>query len=52
MIIEVREAIIMKLVKMDIDQLLEATSYVLEEENNFNINKIEIDKLLEKTRDW
>jgi hypothetical protein len=42
----------MILVKMDIDQLLEATSYVLEEENNFNINNIEIDKLLEKTRDW
>ncbi|MFD2442625.1 hypothetical protein ACFSO7_01260 [Bacillus sp. CGMCC 1.16607] len=42
----------MDIVKMDIDQLLETTSNILEEECYFHIKKIEIDKLLEKTRDW
>ncbi|WP_442597293.1 hypothetical protein [Neobacillus sp. D3-1R] len=42
----------MDLVKLDIDQLLELTSYSLDEDYQFKLKKVEIDKLLEKTQDW
>jgi hypothetical protein len=43
----------MKLVKLDIDQLLENTSYIHEEEDfPFDMREIEIDMLLAVTKDW
>ena len=44
----------MKLVKIDIDQLLEVTSFVsaLEEDSVCNLKEIEIDMLLAITKDW
>ncbi len=41
----------MKEQKRDIDKLLEATLY-LEEECCVLFNEIDIDRLLERTRDW
>lgn len=42
----------MKLVKFDIDELLEATSYNDEEDFFCNMKEIEIDMLLAVTKDW
>ncbi len=43
----------MNLEKMDIDQLLDATSLILlDDEFTHNMKKFEIDTLLEKTQDW
>ncbi|WP_285851426.1 hypothetical protein [Neobacillus sp. MER 74] len=39
-------------VLIDIDKLLEATSNLTSEKNNNIVNKVEIDLLLENTRDW
>ncbi|WP_256358295.1 hypothetical protein [Bacillus sp. sid0103] len=39
-------------VLIDIDKLLEATSNLTTEKNNQKVKKIEIDLLLENTRDW
>jgi hypothetical protein len=39
-------------VLIDIDKLLEATSNLTTEKNNNKIKKVEIDLLLDKTRDW
>jgi len=39
-------------VLIDIDKLLEATSNLTSEKNNNIVKKIEIDLLLENTRDW
>jgi hypothetical protein len=37
---------------IDIDKLLEATSNLTSEKNNNKVKKVEIDILLENTRDW
>jgi hypothetical protein len=37
---------------IDIDKLLEATSNLTSEKSNNKIKKVEIDLLLENTRDW
>ena len=37
---------------IDIDKLLEATSDLTSEKNNNKVKKVEIDQLLEKTRNW
>ncbi|WP_264757798.1 hypothetical protein [Neobacillus dielmonensis] len=37
---------------IDIDKLLEATSNLPSEKNNYIIKRVEIDKLLEWTKDW
>ncbi|KAF0817020.1 MULTISPECIES: hypothetical protein [unclassified Cytobacillus] len=42
----------MRLVQMDIDQLLEATSEIAEEDLGHMIRQVEIDHLLERTQDW
>lgn len=42
----------MKLVKFDIDKILEATSYNDEEDLFCNLKEIEIDMLLAVTKDW
>lgn len=42
----------MELVKMDIDQLLDATQYNQEEDIISNLMVIEIDMLLAVTQDW
>lgn len=42
----------MELMKLDIDQLLEATSFISDDDFFYNIKKIEIDNLLDKTQDW
>jgi hypothetical protein len=39
-------------VLIDIDKLLEATSDLTSEKNNYKVNKVEIDQLLEKTQNW
>jgi hypothetical protein len=39
-------------VLIDIDKLLEATSNLTSEKNNQKVKKVEIDLLLENTRDW
>ncbi|MEH7502044.1 hypothetical protein V7152_08355 [Neobacillus drentensis] len=39
-------------VLIDIDKLLETTSNLTTEKNNNKIKKVEIDLLLDKTRDW
>lgn len=39
-------------VLIDIDNLLEATSDLTSEKNSHNVKKVEIDQLLENTRDW
>jgi hypothetical protein len=41
----------MGIVLIDIDKLLEATSGLTSEKTN-NVKKVEIDQLLDKTRDW
>jgi hypothetical protein len=42
----------MRLVQMDIDQLLESTSEIAEEDLGYMIRQVEIDHLLECTQDW
>ncbi|MFE4523646.1 hypothetical protein ACFRCQ_16275 [Cytobacillus firmus] len=42
----------MRLVQMDIDQLLESTSEIAEEDFGYMIRQVEIDYLLEHTQDW
>jgi hypothetical protein len=42
----------MELVKLDIDKLLESTSYNKEEDLFCNMKEIEIDMLLAVTKDW
>jgi hypothetical protein len=42
----------MELVKLDIDKLLDATSYSKEEDLFWNMKVIEIDMLLAVTKDW
>ncbi|MCS0652846.1 MULTISPECIES: hypothetical protein [Bacillales] len=42
----------MRLVQMDIDQLLESTSEIAEEDLGYMIRQVEIDHLLERTQDW
>ncbi|MCS0673972.1 hypothetical protein DFO70_101239 [Cytobacillus firmus] len=42
----------MRLVQMDIDQLLESTSEIAEEDLGYMIRHVEIDHLLERTQDW
>ncbi|WP_277613999.1 hypothetical protein [Neobacillus muris] len=37
---------------IDIDKLLEATSNLPSENNNYKLKQVEIDKLLEWTKDW
>ncbi|WP_462411847.1 hypothetical protein [Neobacillus sp. Marseille-QA0830] len=37
---------------IDIDKLLEATSNLPSEKSNYKIKQVEIDKLLESTKDW
>ncbi|WP_268875971.1 hypothetical protein [Neobacillus soli] len=37
---------------IDIDKLLEVTSGLTSEKNSHKVKKVEIDQLLEKTRDW
>lgn len=37
---------------IDIDKLLELTSNLTSEKNNNKVKKVEIDLLLENTRDW
>jgi hypothetical protein len=37
---------------MDIDELLEETTDIAENELGFALNQIEIDRLLENTRHW
>ena len=39
-------------ISMDIDELLEETSDVAENDMSFALNQIEIDRLLEITRHW
>jgi hypothetical protein len=39
-------------VVIDIDKLLEATSDLTSEKNSYKVKKVEIDQLLENTRDW
>ncbi|CAM3898363.1 MULTISPECIES: hypothetical protein [Bacillaceae] len=42
----------MRLVQMDIDQILESTSEIAEEDLGYMIRQVEIDILLERTQDW
>jgi hypothetical protein len=42
----------MGMILIDIDKLLETTSDLTSEKNYPKIKTIEIDQLLEKTRDW
>lgn len=42
----------MRLIRTDIDELLEATSELAEDDFSFRLSQIEIDKLLENTQDW
>lgn len=42
----------MGIVIIDIDKLLEATSGLTSEKNNYKVHDVEIDQLLENTRDW
>ncbi|MEH7303403.1 hypothetical protein [Neobacillus drentensis] len=42
----------MGIVIIDIDKLLEATSGLTSEKNGYKVNAVEIDQLLENTRDW
>ncbi|WP_285289902.1 hypothetical protein [Bacillus sp. ISL-75] len=42
----------MGIVIIDIDKLLEATSNLTSEKSNNKMKKVEIDLLLENTRDW
>ncbi|MFJ5715276.1 hypothetical protein [Neobacillus sp. NPDC093127] len=42
----------MGIVLIDIDKLLEATTNLTSEKNIHNVKKVEIDQLLENTRDW
>jgi hypothetical protein len=38
--------------KIDIDRLLESTTELKADKNDFQVKKIEIDKILEITRNW
>jgi hypothetical protein len=42
----------MGIVIIDIDKLLEATSSLTSEKNGYKVQTVEIDQLLENTRDW
>ncbi|WP_268870168.1 hypothetical protein [Neobacillus bataviensis] len=42
----------MGIVFIDIDKLLEVTSDLTSEKNSQRVKKVEIDQLLEKTREW
>ncbi|WP_278187298.1 MULTISPECIES: hypothetical protein [Bacillaceae] len=42
----------MGIVFIDIDKLLETTSDLTSEKNSQMVKRVEIDQLLEKTRDW
>jgi hypothetical protein len=42
----------MSIVLIDIDKLLEATTNLTSEKSIHNVKKVEIDQLLENTRDW
>ncbi|WP_302053223.1 hypothetical protein [Bacillus sp. FJAT-29790] len=42
----------MILINADIDQLLEATTEIAEDDFRYLIRQIEIDTLLENTQDW
>ncbi|GLB60693.1 hypothetical protein [Cytobacillus sp. NCCP-133] len=42
----------MRLVQMDIDQILEATLEIAEDDLGYLIRQVEIDSLLERTQDW
>ncbi|MED1467808.1 MULTISPECIES: hypothetical protein [Bacillaceae] len=42
----------MGIILIDIDKLLESTSDLTSEKNSYKIKPIEIDQLLEKTREW
>ncbi len=46
------EKITMRLIKADIDELLESTRDLTEDEGFSFITTIEIDHLLENTQDW
>ncbi|MDQ0218816.1 hypothetical protein [Peribacillus cavernae] len=37
---------------IDIDKLLEATVEIAEEGHSYELNKVDIDQLLENTMDW
>ncbi|WP_281274534.1 hypothetical protein [Mesobacillus subterraneus] len=39
-------------ISMDIDELLEETTEIAEDDFSFALNPIEIDRLLENTRHW
>lgn len=39
-------------ISMDIDELLEETTNIAENDLGFTLNPIEIDRLLENTRHW
>ena len=40
------------MMKIDIDRLLESTTELKADKNDFQVKKIEIDKILEITRNW
>ena len=42
----------MGIIKIDIDKLLESTVDLTSENNSFKLKQIEIDQLLEQTREW
>lgn len=42
----------MEIVKLDIDQILEATAFITEEDHPYKMREIEIDMLLAVTKDW
>nr|WP_263326158.1 hypothetical protein [Neobacillus sp. Marseille-Q6967] len=42
----------MGIITIDIDKLLESTTDLTSEKTNNKLKKIEIDQLLERTRDW
>lgn len=42
----------MGIIKIDIDKLLESTVDLTSENNNLKSKQIEIDQLLERTREW
>ncbi|WP_256236885.1 hypothetical protein [Bacillus sp. EB600] len=40
------------MIKIDIDRLLESTTELKADKSDFQVKKIEIDRILEITRDW
>jgi hypothetical protein len=40
------------MMQIDIDRLLESTTELKADKNDFQVKKIEIDKILEITRNW